>query len=160
MCFNPVHPYCPVNPDRTYAVEANSDDALPIRRGPLAFRPCQIIGTNAPLFRENRSLSEELSRQAAPYRSVPGIGPLTAATLVTELPEPGRCGVKALAALSSLAPWANDSGGRRGRRSIREYVAQCAGYYTWQPRLRRGTTGSCGISIKACVIGARPRKRR
>ena len=63
--------------------------------------------------------SEELSRQAALYRSVPGIGLLTAATLVAELPELGWREGKSLSALSGLAPWARDSGGRRGRRRIR-----------------------------------------
>ena len=65
------------------------------------------------------SSSPALSQQAELYRSVPGIGLLIAATLVAELPELGRCDGKALAALSGLAPWANDSGGRQGRRRIR-----------------------------------------
>ena len=65
------------------------------------------------------SSSAALSQQAELYRSVPGIGLLIAATLVAELPELGRCDGKALAALSGLAPWANDSGGRQGRRRIR-----------------------------------------
>ena len=60
-----------------------------------------------------------LAQQAELYRSVPGIGPLTAATLVAELPELGRSQGKALTALSGLAPWANDSGRRRGQRRIR-----------------------------------------
>ena len=63
--------------------------------------------------------SETLSEQAELYRSVPGIGRLAAATLVAELPELGRCEGKAVAALSGLAPWANDSGRHRGHRSIR-----------------------------------------
>ena len=60
-----------------------------------------------------------LSQQAELYRSVPGIGLLTAATLVAELPELGHCDHRAAAALSGLAPWANDSGQQRGRRRIR-----------------------------------------
>ena len=63
--------------------------------------------------------SEALSRQAELYRSVPGIGLLTAATLVAELPELGWRDGKSLAALSGLAPWARDSGRRLGQRSIR-----------------------------------------
>lgn len=65
------------------------------------------------------SSSATRSQQAELYRSVPGVGPLTAATLVAELPELGRCDGKALTALSGLAPWANDSGRRRGQRRIR-----------------------------------------
>ena len=47
------------------------------------------------------SSSPALSQQAALYRSAPGIGPLTAATLVAELPELGRCDGKALASQSA-----------------------------------------------------------
>ncbi len=54
--------------------------------------------------------SAVLSRPARLYQSIPGIGPLTAATLVAELPELGRLEGKALTAMSGLAPWANDSG--------------------------------------------------
>lgn len=81
-----------------------------------------LEGEIAQLDAEYQALlcgSEELSRQAALYRSVPGIGLLTAATLVAELPELGWRDGKSLSALSGLAPWARDSGGRRGRRSIR-----------------------------------------
>ncbi len=60
-----------------------------------------------------------LSQQAELYRSVPGIGLLTAATLVAELPELGHCDPRAVAARSGLAPWANDSGQQRGRRRSR-----------------------------------------
>lgn len=63
--------------------------------------------------------SAALSQQAELYRSVPGIGPVTAATLVAELPELGWCDGKALTALSGLAPWARDSGRQRGQRHIR-----------------------------------------
>jgi len=51
--------------------------------------------------------------------SVPGVGPVTAATLLALLPELGRRSPKQLAALAGLAPFNNDSGARRGQRSIR-----------------------------------------
>ena len=60
-----------------------------------------------------------LSQQATLLQSVPGVGPLTAATLVAELPELGWLDDRALTALSGLAPWAKDSGRQRGQRSIR-----------------------------------------
>ncbi len=66
-----------------------------------------------------RSASPTLSQQAELYRSVPGIGLLTAATLVAELPELGQLDGGALTALSGLAPWAKDSGRQRGQRRIR-----------------------------------------
>ena len=64
------------------------------------------------------SESPALSETAALYQSVPGVGQLTAATLVAELPELGRIDGKSAAALVGLAPWSRDSGRQRGRRSI------------------------------------------
>jgi transposase len=51
--------------------------------------------------------------------SVPGVGSVTAATLLALMPELGRRSPKQLAALAGLAPYNNDSGTRRGQRSIR-----------------------------------------
>ena len=51
--------------------------------------------------------------------SVPGIGPLTAALLVAELPELGHLATKQIAALVGLAPVIQDSGKKRGTRQIR-----------------------------------------
>ena len=52
-------------------------------------------------------------------RSVPGIGPITASTLIADLPELGRLDRRRIAALVGLAPFARDSGAFRGRRMIR-----------------------------------------
>ena len=60
-----------------------------------------------------------LTDRAALYRTVPGIGPLTAATLVAHLPELGHWDSKALTSLVGLAPWSRDSGKKRGHRAIR-----------------------------------------
>jgi len=51
--------------------------------------------------------------------SVPGAGPVTAATLIAELPELGRLSRRKIAALAGLAPFPRDSGQRKGHRSIR-----------------------------------------
>ena len=51
-------------------------------------------------------------------RSIPGIGPQTAHTLLGRLPELGRLGGKQIAALAGLAPRARDSGTVRGARTI------------------------------------------
>lgn len=51
-------------------------------------------------------------------RSVPGIGPVTAGTLIADLPELGRLDRRRIAALVGLAPIARDSGTFRGRRMI------------------------------------------
>jgi transposase len=51
-------------------------------------------------------------------RSVPGIGPITARTLLAELPELGRLDRRAIAALVGVAPMNCDSGQHRGQRHI------------------------------------------
>jgi len=51
-------------------------------------------------------------------RSVPGVGPVTSATLLATLPELGTLGRKQLAALVGVAPLNRDSGAFRGHRSI------------------------------------------
>lgn len=51
-------------------------------------------------------------------RSVPGIGPTTAAVLIAELPELGRLTRQQVAALVGVAPLNADSGQHRGRRII------------------------------------------
>lgn len=51
-------------------------------------------------------------------RSVPGIGPVTAAVLLAELPELGRLSRRQLAALVGVAPLNRDSGRRHGARRI------------------------------------------
>ena len=51
-------------------------------------------------------------------RTVPGIGPTTARTLLAELPELGQLDRRAIAALVGVAPFNCDSGTYRGRRQI------------------------------------------
>jgi transposase len=50
--------------------------------------------------------------------SVPGIGPITARTLIAELPELGTIDRRRLAALVGVAPVNRDSGAMRGHRAI------------------------------------------
>jgi transposase len=51
-------------------------------------------------------------------RGVPGVGPTVARTLLAELPELGALSGKQVAALAGLAPFARDSGPRRGKRCV------------------------------------------
>ncbi len=51
-------------------------------------------------------------------RSVPGVGPVVAVTLLAELPELGRLDRKQIAALAGVAPFNRDSGQYRGKRTI------------------------------------------
>ena len=52
-------------------------------------------------------------------RSVPGIGPVSSAILLADLPELGTLDRKKIAALVGVAPFNNDSGRFRGKRRIR-----------------------------------------
>lgn len=63
----------------------------------------------SPLWREKDDL----------LRGVPGIGPVTSMTILSELPELGQLNSKQLAALAGVAPINRDSGTFRGKRHIR-----------------------------------------
>lgn len=67
-----------------------------------------LLSTNAVLARQEKLL-----------RTIPGIGPVTAMTLITLLPELGTRSAKSLSALAGLAPFNADSGKFKGQRSIR-----------------------------------------
>jgi transposase len=56
--------------------------------------------------------------QVQVLQSVPGVGPVTGATLLGYLPELGRLDRKQIAALVGVAPLNRDSGQRRGERTI------------------------------------------
>jgi transposase len=62
----------------------------------------------SPLWRDRETL----------YRSVPGIGPVCARTLVLDLPELGTLNRQRIAALVGVAPFNDDSGRWQGRRTI------------------------------------------
>jgi transposase len=59
-------------------------------------------------FKENESL----------LRSVPGVGPVLARTLLAELPELGKLTHKRLCALVGVAPFNRNSGQRRGKQEV------------------------------------------
>lgn len=59
-----------------------------------------------------------LANAAALMRSMPGIGPVAAASLLAELPELGKLTRRKIAAIVGLAPHARDSGAFKGRRTI------------------------------------------
>ena len=62
--------------------------------------------------------SPEASRLDKRLQTVPGFGPVCAATLIASLPELGHVDRRAIASLTGLAPIARDSGQRKGARSI------------------------------------------
>jgi transposase len=63
--------------------------------------------------------SQALGQTARKLRSIPGIGPVAATTLLALVPELGSLSPKAIAALAGLAPFNIDSGQFRGRRRIK-----------------------------------------
>jgi transposase len=96
-----------------------------LARGKVARQIQQHI---AWLERQLGGLDDELKRliEASPVwrakenllRSVPGIGPVTTATLLAELPELGTLSGRQIAALVGVAPFARDSGTLHGTRTI------------------------------------------
>jgi transposase len=71
---------------------------------------------------------QALARKAELMRTVPGVGPVVATTLLVHMPELGTLPRGRPAALAGLAPYDNDSGERRGHRSIdagRSAVRRC-----------------------------------
>ncbi|WP_215762444.1 IS110 family transposase [Acetobacter sp. P1H12_c] len=61
---------------------------------------------------------KELSAKAELLRSIPGIGPVSVAMLLAEMPELGRMTATEAAAMAGLAPMAHDSGAMHGKRVI------------------------------------------
>ena len=64
------------------------------------------------------SKQEELERKARLADEITGIGRVSAVALVVSMPELGRVNRRQAAALAGLAPYNDDSGQRRGKRSI------------------------------------------
>lgn len=62
----------------------------------------------SPVWREKEDL----------LQAVKGVGPISSRTLLSYVPELGQLNRKKIAALVGLAPFNNDSGQRRGKRSI------------------------------------------
>ena len=127
------------------------------------------------LKQELRELDQDLDREvrSSPawrekedlLKSVPGVGPVLARTLLAELPELGQLDRKRIAALVGVAPMNQDSGTLRGQRRIQGGRAQVrtALYMAalvasrFNPRLKRfydslrasGKTGK--VALVACM---------
>lgn len=102
------------------------------RRSSLLDNPEMLASIDeviALLKRQSRSLEGEIASMidddplwallASSWRSVKGVASRTVARLHAELPEIGTRSNKAIAKLVGLAPLADDSGKRKGRRHIR-----------------------------------------
>ena len=71
------------------------------------------------LLRQRIAAGAALAADYAQLTSMPGCGPILAATLLAELPELGTLDRRKVAALAGLAPIARDSGLRENRRVIK-----------------------------------------
>lgn len=71
------------------------------------------------LIEEQIRADQTLNDQSARLQQVKGIGPVTASTLLAELPELGTLSRNEAGALAEVAPYNRDSGALRGRRTIR-----------------------------------------
>jgi transposase len=78
----------------------------------------QELGELERLLRERVQASPIWRERENLLRSVPGIGPTTALTLLADLPELGRLDRKAIAALVGVAPLSCESGPWRRRRVV------------------------------------------
>jgi len=93
-------------------------------RNPIVRKSIQTL--IATLESEQRGIERQLLRtiEADPgwrnrltlLQAVPGVGPITALTLLAELPELGNLNEKRIAALVGVAPMNRDSGRKRGQR--------------------------------------------
>jgi transposase len=72
----------------------------------------------AQAIAEHIERSEQLKPKAELLRGVPGVGAITTAALLVDLPELGSLNRGQIAALVGVAPMAHDSGAHRGARRI------------------------------------------
>jgi transposase len=95
-------------------------------RGPKVLRGIErtLAALRAALTELDREIDDQI-RGSPAWRaaedlltSVPGVGPITARTLIAELPELGRITRRRIAALVGIAPVNRDSGASRGHRAI------------------------------------------
>jgi transposase len=61
----------------------------------------------------------EWKRELELLDTMPGVGPVTMVALLSQLPELGKLNRKRIAALVGIAPFNNDSGKMRGKRTIK-----------------------------------------
>jgi transposase len=114
----------------------------------------QVEQAIADLLRQD----DDLARTEALLRSAPGIGPVTAAVLLAQLPELGRISAKAVTALAGLAPYNNDSGAFRGKRSVRSGRARIRqALYMAAVSVARGTSTLAAFHNRLRALGKPPK---
>ena len=108
--------------DRTAAQNRLGQAAVALLKAQLRRRLAQAdrqVRAVDAAIRAALAADPALARKAEVLCSVPGISQATAACLIAEVPELGSLSHKAVACLVGLAPFANQSGARDGKRRIR-----------------------------------------
>lgn len=108
--------------DRTAARNREHACRAPLLKRHAAQRLAQIdrqIAAIDSALEAHLRRDTELAARFEILVSIPGVGALTAITMLIEMPELGTLDSKQAASLAGLAPQARDSGQHRGRRHIR-----------------------------------------
>lgn len=108
--------------DRTAAKNREHACRSPLLKRHAAQRLAQIDRQVAAIDAALKTCLESDPDLVARFKilvSIPGIGTLTAVTVLIEMPELGQLDNKQVASLAGLAPQARDSGQHRGKRHIR-----------------------------------------
>jgi transposase len=92
----------------------------------LAWLAGRLSDSDAALERAVRASAAWREKEDL-LRGVPGLGPVTARTLLAGMPELGSVSGRQAAALAGLAPFDDDSGRRRGARHVRGGRAEVRG---------------------------------
>lgn len=117
-----VHARAAATAETTALANRVKASATPFLKAELNRRIKALEGHVARLDAEiARRIAQDplLARRHAILLSIPGIGKVTAATLLVDLSELGRCSRRAVALLAGLAPIACDTGKTSGQRHIR-----------------------------------------
>jgi len=104
--------------ERTRRRETKDPELLAGLERHLAFLDAEIAALEAQIA-ALIAAEPALKRDARLLVSMPGVGPAVSACLIALMPELGRRSPKTIAALAGLAPINQDSGLKRGQRSIR-----------------------------------------
>jgi transposase len=104
--------------ERTRRRETDDVGLLESLERHLAFLDAEIAAVERQIA-ELIAAEPALKQDAKLLASMPGVGPAVSACLLALMPELGRRSPKAIAALAGLAPINQDSGLKRGQRSIR-----------------------------------------
>lgn len=104
--------------ERTRLSDLLEDDLLEDLQRHLAWLNAEIAALDKRIA-QAITADGRLTQTCRIIRSLPGVGPVTATTLLALVPELGRRSPKTIAALAGLAPLNRDSGLHRGKRTIR-----------------------------------------